>query len=211
MLHDIARALGAHQSVDLVLAAAAVDDCRLRLEARAPAVIVIVAPAERMGQVVREARTILPEVAMAACGTSGDDSSDLAVAVGLAVSGFVGARAPISTLVDVIASVARGEVRYATPSAGALLRRLTVPTDRSHRTRAIPLLTSREREIASLMSTHSNRAIADILGVELSTVKNHVHNILSKLLVRHRREAAALVRAPRDHGVNGKGDGSRSI
>lgn len=199
VLHDIARALGAHQSVDLVLAATSVDDCRMRLEARAPAVIVIIAPAERLGQVVREARAVLPEVAMAACGTSGDDSRDLAVAVRLAVSGFVGAQAPIRTLVDVIASVARGEVRYATPSAGALLQQLTATTDSAHYPRAIPLLTAREQEIASLMSTHSNRAIADVLGVELSTVKNHVHNILSKLLVRHRREAADLVRTPHDH------------
>jgi DNA-binding NarL/FixJ family response regulator len=40
----------------------------------------------------------------------------------------------------------------------------------------------------------SNKDIAHRLGIELSTVKNHIHNILSKLHTTRRGEAAASVR-----------------
>jgi two-component system nitrate/nitrite response regulator NarL len=54
-------------------------------------------------------------------------------------------------------------------------------------------LTSREREIAALIERHlSNKEIACALGIEVATVKNHVHNLLQKLSVHRRSEAAAL-------------------
>lgn len=56
-------------------------------------------------------------------------------------------------------------------------------------------LTRREREILDLIERgQSNKAIAQRLGIEVSTVKNHVHSLLSKLGVRRRGEAAALHR-----------------
>ena len=44
----------------------------------------------------------------------------------------------------------------------------------------------------------SNKQIAGILGISLHTVKNHVHNALSKLGVENRHEAADVLngRAP---------------
>ena len=37
---------------------------------------------------------------------------------------------------------------------------------------------------------YSNQEIATALAIELTTVKNHVHNILEKLRLRHRWDAA---------------------
>ena len=57
--------------------------------------------------------------------------------------------------------------------------------------------------LAHLAGGLSNKAIASRLFIELTTVKNHVHNILEKLGVHSRGEAAAklrqsgLVEAPR--------------
>ncbi|MFN2137939.1 MAG: LuxR C-terminal-related transcriptional regulator [Candidatus Promineifilaceae bacterium] len=54
-------------------------------------------------------------------------------------------------------------------------------------------LTSRENEVLSLITDGcTNQEIADSLVIEYGTVKNHVHNILSKLEVRNRHEAASL-------------------
>jgi DNA-binding NarL/FixJ family response regulator len=54
-------------------------------------------------------------------------------------------------------------------------------------------LTSREKEVLSLVTKgYTNRQIADKLVIEYGTVKNHVHNILSKLDVRNRYEAGSL-------------------
>jgi DNA-binding NarL/FixJ family response regulator len=50
-------------------------------------------------------------------------------------------------------------------------------------------------EIAYLIDLGlSNKEIATQLFIEVSTVKNHVHNLLEKLNVRRRGEAAARLR-----------------
>jgi DNA-binding NarL/FixJ family response regulator len=52
-------------------------------------------------------------------------------------------------------------------------------------------LTRREREILQLIAQgYANRDIAQHLTIELGTTKNHVHNILDKLNVRTRQDAA---------------------
>lgn len=52
-------------------------------------------------------------------------------------------------------------------------------------------LTPREREILELISQGlTNQEIADALVIELGTVKNHVHNVLNKLHVNSRKDAA---------------------
>ena len=55
------------------------------------------------------------------------------------------------------------------------------------------MLTPREREVLALISRRlTNREIAEELVLEVGTVKNHVHNLLKKLEVDNRYEAAAL-------------------
>jgi DNA-binding NarL/FixJ family response regulator len=57
-------------------------------------------------------------------------------------------------------------------------------------------LTLRQLEILQLVDAGlSNKEIADRLYLEVSTVKNHVHQILEKLQVRSRSEAAAALRS----------------
>jgi DNA-binding NarL/FixJ family response regulator len=52
-------------------------------------------------------------------------------------------------------------------------------------------LTARELEVLHYIAQdYSNQAIAQILVIEVRTVKHHVHNILEKLSVRHRGDAA---------------------
>jgi len=54
------------------------------------------------------------------------------------------------------------------------------------------VLTHREKEIVALLEQGlSNKEIARSLHIGNATVKNHIHNILSKLQVRRRGEAAA--------------------
>ncbi|MCL4265593.1 MAG: response regulator transcription factor [Anaerolineae bacterium] len=54
-------------------------------------------------------------------------------------------------------------------------------------------LTVREGEILELITTGcTNQEIAERLVIECGTVKNHVHNILKKLEVKSRHEAASL-------------------
>ncbi|MGH3664703.1 MAG: LuxR C-terminal-related transcriptional regulator [Egibacteraceae bacterium] len=67
-------------------------------------------------------------------------------------------------------------------------------------------LTAREVEIVRLIDQSlSNREIAQRLGITVSTVKNHVHNVLRKLGARRRGEAAAWLRALRAQSVSPAG------
>ena len=51
-------------------------------------------------------------------------------------------------------------------------------------------LTRREREVLKMISKgHSNKEIADALGISYRTAVNHVHNLFGKLNVRSRAEA----------------------
>ena len=60
-------------------------------------------------------------------------------------------------------------------------------------TRAADRLTTREAGVLELVAEgFSNREIASHLHIELTTVKNHVHNILGKLGARTRAEAVGL-------------------
>jgi len=55
-------------------------------------------------------------------------------------------------------------------------------------------LTSRELEVLKLLGKNlTNQEIAEHLVIEVGTVKNHVHNILNKLNVSSRDEAAAYL------------------
>ncbi len=50
-------------------------------------------------------------------------------------------------------------------------------------------------EIVNLLDrVLSNKEIAQRIGIEVGTVKNHIHHILAKLHVRTRGEAAARMR-----------------
>jgi DNA-binding NarL/FixJ family response regulator len=56
-------------------------------------------------------------------------------------------------------------------------------------------LTRREREVVRLIDHDlSNKEIARQLGIGVATVKNHVHNLLDKLHVNTRAQAAACAR-----------------
>jgi DNA-binding NarL/FixJ family response regulator len=55
------------------------------------------------------------------------------------------------------------------------------------------VLTARERDVAERIAAgRTNRQIADELVISLATVKDHVHNILTKTALRNRSAVAAL-------------------
>jgi len=114
-------------------------------------------------------------------------------------SGCVRNAADVDELVQAIRMVADREVALPPTFAAlvmervadlaALCQQLGGQLDRSFNQRA---LTRREREILKLMAKgYGNREIAEQLTIQLGTAKNHVHNILDKLCVSSRRDAAA--------------------
>ena len=57
------------------------------------------------------------------------------------------------------------------------------------------LRAARESEILALLQQGPSNKISRRLGIDLATVKNHVHSVFGKLGLRRRAEAAVLVLA----------------
>jgi DNA-binding CsgD family transcriptional regulator/tetratricopeptide (TPR) repeat protein len=74
-------------------------------------------------------------------------------------------------------------------------RRHRIPVPGDDRPSKLDILTSREREVLDVLATGAtNRAIAERLFISEKTVSVHVTNLLAKLGVANRTEAAALAR-----------------
>lgn len=97
-------------------------------------------------------------------------------------------------LVRVVQAVHKGE-SYVSPELAARLLSEWDPGERPERRPETPLdgLTRREHQILSLIATgRSNKEIARSLDLSEKTVKHYVTNVLQKLQVRNRVEAALL-------------------
>ena len=101
-----------------------------------------------------------------------------------------GHRRALTDLVAAMNGVINGELPCSPRVAGTLVRRLAaLAAEQAPELETV--LTGRDCQIGGLLEQrHSNKEIAGRLGIEVATVKNHVHNLLEKLNV-HRRAAAA--------------------
>lgn len=119
------------------------------------------------------------------------------------VSAFVASDGTFDDVVAATEAVMRGETLCSPRVAASLLRHVADAARERPLSEFAPL-TSRERQVVALIDEGlSNKAIAARLCIELSTVKNHVHNLLEKLGARGRAEAAARVRvATRSRGAS---------
>lgn len=133
-----------------------------------------------------------------------EDDRTVIACVEAGVSAFVACDGTFDDVVAATEAVMRGETLCAPRVAATLLRHVADGTRDRPLSEFAPL-TSRERQVVALIDEGlSNKAIAARLCIELSTVKNHVHNLLEKLGARGRAEAAARVRvATRSRGANG--------
>ena len=148
----------------------------------------------------RAIRQAYPDVQVIAL-TSFSDRDLVQGALQAGALGYLLKSASIDELAEAIRYARRGRPSLAPEALKILVRAASQPLQPGDD------LTDREREVLALMAEGlSNPDIAKRLTVELSTVKTHVSNILSKLKVSTRMEAAAFAR---EHNlVNGRMTGS---
>jgi len=123
-----------------------------------------------------------------------EDEAEVLNCAQLGIAGYVTREASIAELLAAIEATARGEVHCSPKIAGSLFRRIAALSTERSNFGAPNALTARESQILKLLQQGlSNKMISRSLGIELPTVKNHVHSILAKLGIHRRTEAISLL------------------
>jgi two-component system, NarL family, nitrate/nitrite response regulator NarL len=189
----LAAVFEAEPDVHVVGTAAELGDALAKIAMLDPDVLVIDASFPNSLNVVRAIASAQPRPAIVAVPIPNVPEGVITFAEAGA-TGYVTREASAADLVEAVKHAANGEILCPPRIVGTLFRRLAVLA--SERVPAPPIerLTRREREVALLVGEGmSNREIASRLRIEIATVKHHVHNILEKLEVNRRGEAAARI------------------
>ena len=134
-------------------------------------------------EATREIRREAPEVAVLILSMH-EEERYLFEALKAGASGYVLKRAADRELIDAIRAIERGEP-FLTPEAQqALIRDVLGGGERNQEE-----LTPREEEVVKLVAdAHTNKEIAELLGLAEKTVENHRSNAMHKLGMRDRVE-----------------------
>jgi DNA-binding NarL/FixJ family response regulator len=149
---------------------------------------------------IRDIRVTYPQTKVVVMGVN-ENANVIISYVEAGASGYVLQNESVNDMVAKLEAVHNEEALVSASIAAAMIQRLTELANLelpaafiNARKTQLNELTGREHEVLTLISEGlTNQQIADRLVIEYGTVKNHVHNILSKLDVRNRHEAASLL------------------
>jgi len=184
-----------HGRIDFVGAGPPSEATLLKLERLLPDAVVIdlamrdsVAFAEQIRDRVTCAKTVAFAVS--------DLDNRLVAYAKAGICGYVSKDGTGEDIVLAVLHAVRGELHCTPKFAAMLLGQLAaLAPDTVEMLRHARKLTPRELEILQQIDRGlSNKEIARHLGISSATVKNHVHQLLGKLSVRHRAQALALLR-----------------
>lgn len=123
-----------------------------------------------------------------------DDDSSVFAAVRAGARGYLLKEANRNEIVRAIQAVGEGEAIFSSAIARRMMFYFEAKT-RQFQADAFPQLTDREREVLDYIARGQNNAeIANTLGLNQKTVRNHVSNILSKLHASDRAHAIIMAR-----------------
>jgi two-component system nitrate/nitrite response regulator NarL len=135
-----------------------------------------------------------------------EDEKNIIKCAEAGITGYVAREASLDELIDAVKGTESGQICYPPKVATYIfkwIRRLAQGVDnhpgskfkRIENKSVVAGLTNRECQISQLLSEGlPNKQIARILSIEVSTVKNHVHNILVKLDVKNRVQVVSMLR-----------------
>jgi DNA-binding NarL/FixJ family response regulator len=174
----IARLLAESPRTRVVDTATKSEDAVSRIRELSPDVALVDLPTEELCSLALSLDGVAPETRLVALVTSAAEG-EFVIRAGAGICGYATHQTSIEQLVAII--------ERAAPNGG-LAPASTHPAANSR-----AMLTEREREILGLVGAGlANKEIARRLQIEVATVKTHIHNILKKLGVNSRTEAAAV-------------------
>jgi DNA-binding NarL/FixJ family response regulator len=198
LLRDgLTDALGKSSAIHVVETAADADRLRALIRQLEPDVVLLDIEMPGSLALVHAVHDLDPAPTIVAFAVSDADDA-LVRYIEAGIAGYVTRDGSLTDVVATVESVGRGETIVSPRIAASLFERLAARRrDVDDLVGEAPQeLTSRERQILQLIEKGmANKEIARTLGIELATVKNHVHHVLEKLKVSRRGQAAARARA----------------
>ena len=124
-----------------------------------------------------------------------EDQDALIEALEAGASGYLTKESPLEELIDAVRAVHRGETLVPPRMLGGLVSGLIRRReDQEDALRRMSRLTRREREVLALLARGAgNVAIAESLVISPETARTHIQNVIAKLGVHSRLEAAMFV------------------
>ncbi len=150
-----------------------------------------------------------PEIKVLALGIS-DNKESILQFVEAGAAGYIRRDDSVEDLLESIRAAAADRAQVSPLIAAALMSRVAELTELLSRYQngispEFDSLTPRELEVLELVAHgYTNQNIAEQLYIEVGTVKNHVHNILQKLEVGSRLDAAAYLAIVRQSAAAGR-------
>ncbi|RSM94603.1 DNA-binding response regulator [Nonomuraea sp. WAC 01424] len=187
----VATLLESEDDIEVIGEAGTAESAVARIQALRPdvAVLDVRLPDGNGVDVCREVRSKLPELACLMLTSFADDDA-LFDAVMAGASGYVLKQIHGSDLVGAVRTVASGQSLLDPQTTAAMLQRLR---DQAARKDPLAALSEQERHILDLIGEGlTNRQIGERMFLAEKTVKNYVSNLLSKLNMQRRTQAAAL-------------------
>jgi DNA-binding NarL/FixJ family response regulator len=167
---------------------------RTQLAEIEPDVVVVNLASRESADLVAAIADRRPETQVIVVGLDASDERQVIDCAEAGVIGYVTRDYSLADLVAVIDEVTSGGTHIPPAISSLLLRRVREAARQRPKPARLQALSQRETQILRLITAGlSNQDIANELTIELHTVKNHVHSVLTKLGVRRRGEAAALL------------------
>jgi len=187
---SIVSGLSARDGFEVVGAASSAKEALDLVASTGPAIVVLDMVTQGSEDIARRISAAANDIRTLAFAV-GDSERQILACVDAGVAGYVSREASLDDLAAAIDGVARGDLPVPPRIAATLFRRLGV-IRRDEREAPSQTLTARERQILLLINEGlSNKEIAARLTIEVATVKNHVHSLLTKMQVTTRGQAAA--------------------
>lgn len=185
----VAELLSSEDDIEIAGEAATAETAVGRILATSPdvAVLDVQLPDGSGVEVCREVRSARPDIACLMLTSFAEDEA-LFEAIMAGAAGFVLKQVKGSELLDSIRRIAAGESLLDPKVTERVLERLRRAPEEDERLKG---LTPQERRILELLADGlTNRQIADEMFLAEKTVKNYVSNLLSKMGMSRRTEAA---------------------
>ena len=142
-------------------------------------------------ETLRRIRKKLPEIKVVML-TVSDEDDNLTKAVRAGASGYLLKNLNSDEFLNKLDGLQRGEVAMTHKTMTQLVNALSASEEQKHQHPNEGQLTARERDLLQLVAGGlSNREIAEELHISKNTVKYHMKNILQKMNLQNRAEAAA--------------------